>query len=293
MNQRRKKVEEALGNLFSSSRKSAAPKESNLQSPKKSTLDKTENTTPEVEVTPPGDLPHEYSLPPAQTKPEEEPQKLADEQAQVSNLPLTPISPKTTPENEDSLGKSNKITEKAPQVEKAHPAQVLSLSSPQEKQVVSGNGNGKQPIQAMAEKEEIRQLVVFNLAGEAFGLPIERVESIIKTQSITVVPHARPYVVGVTNLRGTVLPVIDLRRRFNYPKGESDDQQRIVVVSYREEKIGLRVDAVSQVLSIAADAIEPPPPLVTAAINTSYIIGIAKVEDKLVILLDLDKVLSE
>jgi len=142
-----------------------------------------------------------------------------------------------------------------------------------------------------AVSEEICQLVIFTLAGEAFGLPIEEVESIIKPQAITIVPHARPYVVGVTNLRGTVLPVIDLRRRFHLPSGEESDDQRIVVVLFNEEKIGLRVDSVSQVLRLPLSSIEPPPPLVTAFVQSAFVTGIAKVDERLVILLDLKKVL--
>jgi purine-binding chemotaxis protein CheW len=138
---------------------------------------------------------------------------------------------------------------------------------------------------------EVCQLVIFTIAGEAFALPIDRVESIIKPQAITVVPHARPYVVGVTNLRGTVLPVIDLRRRFHLPSAEESEEQRIVVVLFNEEKIGIQVDAVSQVLRIPLSAIEPPPPLVTAFVHSAFVTGIAKVDERLVILLDLEKIL--
>ncbi len=139
--------------------------------------------------------------------------------------------------------------------------------------------------------EDICQLVIFTLAGEAFGLPIERVESIIKPQAITVVPHARPYVVGVTNLRGTVLPVIDLRRRFHLPAGEESEDQRIVVVMFNDEKIGLQVDSVTQVYRLPLSSIEPPPPIVTAFVHSAFVTGIAKVDERLVILLDLEKVL--
>lgn len=139
--------------------------------------------------------------------------------------------------------------------------------------------------------EEIRQLVIFTLAGEYFGLAIDRVESIIKPQAITIVPHARPYVVGVTNLRGTILPVIDLRRRFRLTAGEQTEDQRIVVVLFNNEKIGLMVDSVTQVLRLPQAAIEPPPPIVTAFVASAFVTGIAKVEERLVILLDLEKTL--
>ncbi|MGB9639821.1 MAG: chemotaxis protein CheW [Anaerolineales bacterium] len=293
MNQRKKKVEEALGSLFSSSRKSAEPKEKNLHSVKKATSNKSEDVTSEGNINHPNDVPKTNSFPSPESEHQGASQQSMDGQAKDPPLQSPVIIPITVPEKEPLQSEGTNTIAKETQLETPHPSPGLSVPSPQERQIKSGNGNGKQPIQGVAEREEIRQLVVFSLAGESFGLPIDRVESIIKDQSITVVPHARPYVVGVTNLRGTVLPVIDLRRRFNYSDMESDEQQRIVVVSYRDEKIGLRVDAVSQVVSVAADAIEPPPPLVTAVINTSYITGIAKVEEQLVILLDLDKILSE
>lgn len=140
-----------------------------------------------------------------------------------------------------------------------------------------------------------RQLVVFEIASEHYGLEIAAVESIIKLQPITVVPHAPSFVEGVTNLRGTVLPVIDLRKRFGLVANSNGDKaqanQRIVVVSIQHTKVGMIVDAVSEVLRISDEAVEPPPPMVTS-VDTAFITGIAKVSDRLVILLDLGKVLS-
>jgi purine-binding chemotaxis protein CheW len=136
-----------------------------------------------------------------------------------------------------------------------------------------------------------QQLVVFELAEEYYGVDISGVESIIKLQEITVVPHAPDFVEGVTNLRGTVLPVIDLRRRFNLAAAERDGDTRIVVVDVDGSKVGMIVDAVSEVLRVSAEAIEPPSPLVVT-INSAFITGIAKMEDRLVILIDLSRVLS-
>ena len=136
-----------------------------------------------------------------------------------------------------------------------------------------------------------RQLVVFELAFEHFGVDIAAVESIIKMQPITSVPHAPEFVEGVINLRGSVLPVIDLRKRFNLAGEEITKNSRIVVVSMEGVKIGMIVDAVSEVLRVPEDAVEPPPPMVTS-VDTSFITGIAKLGEKLVILLDLPRVLS-
>jgi len=293
MNQRKKKVEEALGNLFSSTRKTAVKKESVPQSAatepvneKRKVPVEQQSTHPDIspQKAPPAAVKSLSSVPPAIE---------ADSQPPSDFLPATAIPPQTALNmNHPKETEANSYKKEQPLVTDLGVESKPPSSAPVP-QVGSGNGKGTHINPIETESEEIRQLVVFNLAEEMFGLPIERVESIIKTQSITVVPHARPYVVGVTNLRGTVLPVIDLRRRFNYPPVESDEQQRIVVVSYHDEKIGLRVDAISQVLSVPVRAIEPPPPLVMASIEAGYITAIAKVAEKLVILLDLDKVLSE
>jgi purine-binding chemotaxis protein CheW len=136
-----------------------------------------------------------------------------------------------------------------------------------------------------------KQLVIFELADENYGLDISSVESIIKMQAITVVPHAPNFVEGVTNLRGKVLPVIDLRKRFNLPGRQVDKDSRIIVVSFNKKEIGMMVDSVSEVLTINTDVVEPPPALVTT-IDSAFITGIAKIDTRLVILLDLAEVFS-
>jgi purine-binding chemotaxis protein CheW len=136
-----------------------------------------------------------------------------------------------------------------------------------------------------------QQIVVFELANEHYGLDIAAVEGIIKMQSITKMPQAPHYVQGITNLRGVVVPVIDLRKRFGLDAQEATKNTRIVVVYMNKLKVGMIVDAVSQVLRIQDETIEPPPPMVTT-VNSAFIKGIAKLEGQLVILLDLSKVLS-
>lgn len=141
-----------------------------------------------------------------------------------------------------------------------------------------------------------RQLVVFELANEHYGVDIAAVESIIKMQPITAVPQAPAFVEGITNLRGNVLPVMDLRKRFGLSHKDQGteagrDEKRIVVVSMDGMKIGMIVDAVSEVLRVQEEVIEPPPPMITT-INSAFITGIAKVGERLIILLDLAKVLT-
>ncbi len=136
------------------------------------------------------------------------------------------------------------------------------------------------------------QLVVFDLANEHYGVDIAAVESIIKMQAITVVPRAPAFVEGVTNLRGSVLPVIDLRKRFGLAHSHDNAECLIVVVEMSGAAVGLVVDGVSEVLSVTPDEIEPPSPIVTT-VDSAFIRGIAKADERLVILLDLGKVLSQ
>ena len=136
-----------------------------------------------------------------------------------------------------------------------------------------------------------RQLVVFDLATEAYGVDIGAVREIIRLQEITNVPRTPEFVKGVINLRGKVIPVVDLRKRFGLPVGEESTENRIVVVDIGGQDIGVIVDAVNEVLRIFSDSVEPPSSVITTA-DSDYLMGIAKVEDRLIILLDLESVLS-
>ncbi|MGQ9677479.1 MAG: chemotaxis protein CheW [Chloroflexota bacterium] len=141
----------------------------------------------------------------------------------------------------------------------------------------------------MASKEE--QVVVFTLAGESYGVDIATVHEIIRMQHVTRVPRAPEFVEGVTNLRGRVIPVVDLRRRFGLAIAENTASTRIVVVEIGDHTIGAVVDSVSEVLRIPADSIELPSPVITT-VDSDYLRGIAKLDGRLIILLSLDKVLS-
>jgi len=136
-----------------------------------------------------------------------------------------------------------------------------------------------------------KQLVVFQLANEFYGVDIFSVASIIEKQDIIAVPRSPEYVEGVTNLRGMVLPVIDLRKRFGLPENEETKETRIIVVELDDLTVGMTVDAVSQVLRIDDEEIEPPSPIVTT-IDSAFIVGIAKTEERLIIALDLQKVMA-
>lgn len=143
----------------------------------------------------------------------------------------------------------------------------------------------------MAERDGERQLVVFDLAGEAYGVDIGTVREIIRTQAVTHVPNAPDFVEGVINLRGKVIPIVDLRKRFGLPVAEQTPDSRVVVVDIAGEDIGVIVDAVIEVLRLSDDAIEPASAIITTE-DSYYMQGIAKLGDRLLILLDLEKVLS-
>ncbi|MHB0913423.1 MAG: chemotaxis protein CheW [Armatimonadota bacterium] len=136
------------------------------------------------------------------------------------------------------------------------------------------------------------QLVVFELASESYGVDIGAVNTIIRMQEITEIPRSPEFVEGVINLRGSIIPVIDLRRRFGLSAGEETKASRIVVVEAGGQMIGMVVDAVTETLRLSQDAIEPPPPVATT-MDSEYVRGVGKLENRLVILLDLNKVLSD
>jgi len=135
------------------------------------------------------------------------------------------------------------------------------------------------------------QVVAFNIDIEEFGVDILKVQEINRMVEITKVPQAPHYVEGVINLRGKVIPIIDLRKRFNMEFKEHDKNTRIVVVDISGNIMGMVVDAVSQVLRIPVNTIESPPEIVTG-IDSEYIKGVVKLDDQLLIYLDLAKVID-
>ncbi len=133
--------------------------------------------------------------------------------------------------------------------------------------------------------------LTFSLAGEEYGLEILKVREIIGVMDITAVPQMPPFIKGVINLRGRVIPVVDLRLKFGLEPAEYTDQTCIVVVD-TGTLTGVIVDTVQEVLDIDEAQIDPPPPL-GAAVDTSFILGIGKVREDVKILLEIDKVLDQ
>jgi purine-binding chemotaxis protein CheW len=139
---------------------------------------------------------------------------------------------------------------------------------------------------------DLLQLVTFKIGEEEFGVDILRVQEIIRTMEITRVPNSPDFVEGVINLRGKVIPIIDLRRRFGLEMREHDKHTRIIVIEINGMIVGFVVDAVHEVLRIPEDTVEPPPPAVMGGIDSEYISGVGKLNDRLLILLELNRLLS-
>ncbi|HUI64054.1 MAG TPA: chemotaxis protein CheW [Bacteroidota bacterium] len=149
----------------------------------------------------------------------------------------------------------------------------------------------KAGAQTPAASDELLQLVSFKIGDEEFGVDILKVQEINRMLEVTRVPNAPECVDGVINLRGKVIPIISLRRRFRLERKENDKNTRIVVVELDGKVVGFVVDAVSEVLRIPRSVTEPPPPIVSG-IEAEYIRAVGKLEDRLLILLDLEKVLT-
>ncbi len=142
------------------------------------------------------------------------------------------------------------------------------------------------------DSKELLQLVTFRLGNEEFSLDILRVQEIIRHMELTRVPRTPDFVDGVINLRGRVIPVLDLRKRFGLASDERTNETRIIVVDVDNKTVGLKVDAVSEVLRLPADTVEPAPAIVTGA-ESDYIKGVGKLDGRLLILLDVEKILTK
>ena len=134
------------------------------------------------------------------------------------------------------------------------------------------------------------QLVIFKLAKEDYGLPISKVQEINRMVAITKLPNTPDFMEGVINLRGRVISVLDLRKRFGMGSQENRDDTRIMVTDVAGQTVGLIVDAVHEVVKMPGDCIEPPPP--TFVLDARFVQGIGKLENRLVIMLDIDLIIT-
>lgn len=146
-----------------------------------------------------------------------------------------------------------------------------------------GDGNGVD--------RNLSQVVSFRLANEEYGLDIMGVQEIILLGEITEIPEVPDYICGIINLRGKVIPIVDLRKRFGLTAAKSNEHTRIIVLNANDTTYGIIVDAVSHVLRIDANSTEPPPPGLVG-MEKAYIVGLVKREDRILILLNAAAILS-
>ncbi len=151
------------------------------------------------------------------------------------------------------------------------------------------SGLAEDILSHIREEQKDFHLVTFDL-GEEYGVPIHQVHEIVRIAGITMVPNSPSHMEGVINLRGRVLPVVNLRKRLKLCAAELSKSSRIIVTEVGTKVIGLLVDAVSHVIKVNATAVEAAPEEVLE-VDTDYITGVAKLKERLIILLDLEKLL--
>ncbi len=142
------------------------------------------------------------------------------------------------------------------------------------------------------KKDELIQLVSFDIDSETYGLAILNVQEVIRLPHITRLPRSPHFIKGVINLRGNVIPIIDLREKFGMRQKTYHSTTRAIIVEVNDRKLGMVVDNVSQVIRIYKSEIAPPPPMI-GGLASDYISGVVEFHSKLVILLEIEKILSE
>jgi purine-binding chemotaxis protein CheW len=138
----------------------------------------------------------------------------------------------------------------------------------------------------------IIQLVGFRLDNEDYAIAITKIQEIILMKPITRIPQVPDFIEGLINLRGSVIPIVNLRKRFGLHSREVDDETRTIVVNIQEKTVGCIVDAVTQVMRINRDQIQPPP-LSVLVISHQYIAGLARLDDRLLIILDIERLFED
>jgi purine-binding chemotaxis protein CheW len=264
--QKRKKLEAAIDNLFSS------PKLKDNQAP----INASAIAQPEIALTD-SPVPDDFT-PQANITDLPAPDLQAEPAPIPEPGPAAVISvPSPAPIQVPSIVPSPSIQ---PELTPSKPAPTIPVAQQNQPAFANGEGNG-----------ETVQLVIFTLDGQYYGIGIEAVDSIIKMQAITELPHAPYFIIGLTNLRGKVVPVVSLRRRFGLAEEKSSKNSRIIVINVDQKEAGIIVDEVSEVETIPRRNIEPAP-MMAGSGGSRPIDGIAKLDDRLIILLNLLKVIA-
>lgn len=136
------------------------------------------------------------------------------------------------------------------------------------------------------------QIACFRLGDDLYAADIMRIREIIRPQKLTSLPKSPSFVEGVLNLRGTVIPVIDLRKRFDFPAADLDKNTRLLIVTVGRQLLGLEVDEVTEVITIHLTDIKPPPQVVKG-VSAEYLVGVCLTKESLIMLLNLDKILTD
>ena len=152
------------------------------------------------------------------------------------------------------------------------------------KQPTDWSGKGMNSIEG--------KYLTFSLAQEEYGIGILKVKEIIGMMPITVVPRTPGFIKGVINLRGKVIPVIDLRKRFDFPVASHDKNTRLLIITVGKQLLGLEVDEVTEVISLHVKDIKPPPQVVNG-VGAEFLVGVCLAKDSLIMLLNLDKILTD
>lgn len=152
------------------------------------------------------------------------------------------------------------------------------------------------PVAAKETKtgmNELIQLVSFSLSNEEYGVEVLSVREIIRMPSITKMPNTPYFVEGIINLRGKVIPIINLRKQFGLPEDVYNSQTRIMVMDVAGGLVGLVVDAVSEVIRIRSEEIQPPPPLVSGNVSQEFIAGVFNHAERMLIIMDIARIFSQ
>lgn len=136
------------------------------------------------------------------------------------------------------------------------------------------------------------QIVCFKIGNEEYGVEILQVQEIQKLPKITTLPKSSDFILGVIDLRGRVVPIVDLSKKFKIESKGDADSKRAIFVEINGKKVGLAIDSVSHVIKVDSNEIEPPPPVVKG-ISGKYIVGIAKLDKGFVVILDINKIFSQ
>jgi purine-binding chemotaxis protein CheW len=167
----------------------------------------------------------------------------------------------------------------------------LSEAPATSEELGTSKATGKKEAPA-SQRDDLLQIVSFEVGGEEFGVDILKVQEIIRPVAITEVPNAPAFVEGVINLRGRIIPIVDLRVRFGLEARSHDAKTRIIVVELQSRVVGFVTDAVNEVMRVRRSVIEPPPEL-ALGIDARFIRSVAKLDDRLLILLDLQVVIND